>query len=470
METYIRSMTGRGSKIATYGTSPASDSVMVWARFSANSEGQQTIVGEAKHALSPIGRRLMKSLPENQITWRSRPYGVMSFRLEVNELARRVNKATQNRQQLLDLSLDGSMSQEILRIKRDALLKRIRWDDKTWSKYVAEHKDSSIVPGTRWKVLQENEDLIDSSFKKEWVEMHKAAFQDHILTDQQWNTPFDLGARARTSQQVEPDETSYVIDENRTRIVNFHMPASTVYSVVPDKTGMMDEIFTNVMDLFDINHQVMFPPVHGGEVYGAAAEALAHGERMLIILGDDLNVFQKGEQFAFDGVNWETQVGTLMGEYNRGTKSYFGGMWHLPSGVWDTTIDGSIATMKVFSDNEKDIWAGTDLPNIMERQPMDEEVNFVLGLRYADSPWDPRLQGLKLTVDKKEKQFTLPRGATREYGNSYSEDEALRWELAYHGVTMEGNSLLHFLKDIAPEDFRGGSEQIVGRVMSNTVD
>jgi len=465
-ETYVRMMTSRGSKIQTYGTSPASDEVHMWARFSVDSAGQQVIVGEANHILSPIGERLMRNLPLNQISHRSRPYGVSSFRLEVNELNRRTRVAKENLPILRTLALDGSASQAIASIKRDALFKRIKWDDDTWRKYVAEHKTSSIVPGVKWAALQEDESLIDSSFKKEWVEMHKSAFQDHILTDQKWDTPFDLGARARTSTQVEPDQVDYVVDEDRTRIVNFHMPASTLYSVVPDKSGMMDEIFHNVMDYFDINMQVMFPPVHGGEVYSSAAEALLHGEKMAIVLGDDLNIYQKGEQFAYDGVNWETQVGTLMGDHNLGTKTFFGGMWHLPSGVWDTTIDGSIATLRVLSELESELMAGTDITGIMERETMDEEVNFMLGLRYADDPMRPRLQGLKLTVDKKESSFTLPRGSTRQYGNSYTEDEAARWELAYYGTTMDGHSLLHFLKDISPDDFRGGSEQITQYVTS----
>jgi len=459
-------MTRRKSKIEVFGTSPASEQVLMSARFSANAEGQQTIVGEARHILSPIGERLFRNLPLNQISWRSRPMGVMSFRLEVNEMNRRIQRAKDNADVLRSLTLPTGVAESVLSIKRNALLKRIKWDDATWNKYVKEHKDSSIVPGIKWAALEDST-LVTADFKRGWVEMHKAAFDEHILTDQQWDTPFDLGGRQRTSMQVEPYETDYLIEENRTRIVNFHMPASSLYSVVPDKTGMMDEIFTNVMDLFDINQQVMFPPVHGGEVYGAASEALYHGEDMLIVLGDDLNIYKDGNQFAFDGVNWETQVGTMMGDANHGTKTYFGGMWHLPSGVWDTTIDGSIATLHTFATNESLLSQGYNIDGVMEREPMDEEVNFMLGLRYADDPFRPRLQGVKLTVDKKTSQHTLPRGTTRSFGNSYSEDEATRWELAYYGTTMEGNSLLHFLKDIKPEDFRGGSEQITKLVESN---
>jgi hypothetical protein len=365
------------------------------------------------------------------------------------------------------LSATDQVSNDILQIKRNALLKRIKWDDATWRKYVAEHKDSSIVPGVKWAALQDNPGLVDDSFKREWVEMHRAAFEDHILTDQQWNVPFDLGIRARTSSETVDLESNYIIDEDRSRIVNFHMPASTLYSVVPDKTGMMDEIFTAVLDLYDINKQVMFPPVHGGEVYGAAAEALYHGEELVICLGDDLNIYNKGKQFAFDGVNWESQVGDLMGSFNRGSMSYFGGSWHLASGVWDTTILGSIASLQTFAKEEKNMMAGIDIPGIMERELMDEEVNFMLGLRYLEDPWNPRLQGLKLTVDRKEQSHTLPRGATRVFGNNYNEDEAMRWELAYYGTTADGGSVLDFLQHIKAEDFRGGSEQITGAVMSN---
>jgi len=341
----------------------------------------------------------------------------------------------------------------------------MKWSDDTWRKYVSEHKLSSVIPGVKWSELED----VDEQFKREWLDMHREAYEDHILTNQQWDTPFNLGGRQRNSADVHPHQVNYDLVEDRTRIVNFHLPASTLYSVIPDKTGMMREIFTNVLDLFDISSQVMFPPVHGGEVYGAAREALNHGENLVIVLGDDLNVYQDGVQLAYDGVNWETQVGTLMGDANRGTKTYFGGMWHLPSGVWDTTIDGSIASLSVFSQLESEIRAGTNVEGIMEREEEDEAVNFMLGLRYVDDPDYPRLQGLKLTVDKPQGSETLPRGRTIELTNKYDPEEVLRWELGYHGVTQDGDSLLSFLETVKPEDFRAGSEQILGYVQKGEV-
>jgi hypothetical protein len=122
-----------------------------------------------------------------------------------------------------------------------------------------------------------------------------------------------------------------------------------VFAFVPDKKGYYEEVLSGVMDVMEINDHVITPMTHGGEVYGAASNALKDNSDLVICLGDDVNIFRGGKQLCYDGVNWETQVGTILGKPFHGSKTYFGGMYHVPSGVYDTSLDDSIASLWVYS-------------------------------------------------------------------------------------------------------------------------
>jgi hypothetical protein len=231
---------------------------------------------------------------------------------------------------------------------------------------------------------------------------------------------------------------------------------SSVFAFMPDKKGFYDEVISGALNVMKINDHFITPMSHGGEVYGAASEALQNNEDVVICLGDDLNIFNGGKQLAFDGVNWETQVGSILGQPFHGTKTYFGGTWHVPSGVFDTSLDDTLASMWVYSQHRDMMRDGVEIPGIMERETLDEEVNFMLGMAYSYDPLMPRLQGLKLTMDKSDAAVSLPTGRKLEIVSKKPDDEKERWYLGYHGTTPTGGSLLDFLQEIKPEDFKGG--------------
>lgn len=352
---------------------------------------------------------------------------------------------------LNSISLPDNIAAELLSIKKTALMKRLRLDDKTLRKYIKEHEDSSIVPRLKWGQL----DPDDTSFWKRYYDALRANLEEHVFNDESFNSAFNFGSRQRADQKVEPDEIHYDLEVNRTRIVMFTPALSSVFAFVPDKVGFYKEVFEGAMDVFEINDQFITPITHGGEVYGAANAALKDNEDVVICLGDDVNIYRKGVQYAFDGVNWETQVGTILGKPFHGTKTYFGGMYHVPSGVFDTSLDDTLASMWVYANNE-DMKQGKDIPGIMERELLDEETNFMLGMAYQYDPDYPRLQGLKLTVDKSDAAVPLPTGRNLELIGKQTEEQAERWYLGYHGTTPTGGSLLDFLDKIKAEDFKGG--------------
>jgi hypothetical protein len=442
----------RATRIQTFGPTSGSDQVLMSGRLTANREGEPRIMGQAVHRLSSEGARLMKELPPIQITHRSRPAGLMSNRLQLNELNRRVDKAKANKAILDSISLPPSIAEEIVSIKKNALLKRMKLDKPTLTKYIKEHEKSSIIPGLKWGQL----DPDDNQFWSEYFNIIKGYAESDFFSGNAFNTPFNFGSRQRADQQVVPGDSVYDLDVTRTRIVMFTPAMSSVFAFVPDKVGFYREVLDGAMNVFEINDHFITPMTHGGEVYGAASEALRNNEDVVICLGDDVNIFRKGEQLAYDGVNWETQVGTILGEPFHGTKTYFGGLYHVPSGVFDTSLDDTLASMYVYSTHRDAMRDGVEIGGIMERETEDEAVNFMLGLAYAYDPEMPRLQGLKLTMDKSDAAVPLPTGRNLELVSKKPEDEKERWYLGYHGMTPTGGTLIDFLSEVKAEDFRGG--------------
>jgi len=452
LSTY-KARTIRATRIQTFGPTSGSDQVLMKGRLTATPEGQPRILGEAVHRLSTEGARLMKELPSMQLTHRSRPAGLMSNRLQMNELNRRIERVRENKDLLNTISLPSSIAEEIASIKKHAMLKRLKLDKPTLEKYIKEHEKSSIIPGLKWGQL----DVNDTQFWSEYFNIVKGYAEDKFFSGESYNEPFNFGSRQRADQSVIPGESVYDLDVSRTRIVMFTPALSTIFAFMPDKKGFYDEVLSGAMNVMKINDHFITPITHGGEVYGAASEALRNNEDVVICLGDDVNIFHDGKQLAFDGVNWETQVGTILGEPFYGTKSYFGGVHHVPSGVWDTSLDDTLASMWVYSQHRDQMRSGIEIPGIMERETMDEETNFMLGLAYAYDPSRPRLQGLKLTQDKSDAAVPLPMGRNLELVSNKPEDEKERWYLGYHGTTPSGGTLIDFLKDISGEDWISGS-------------
>lgn len=453
LQTYL-AQANRSTRIQTFPPTPASDQVMIQAKLTANEKGESIIQGKAWHMLSEVGERLMREIPSNKLSHRSRPAGLMSNRLQSNELLRRVRRATDNMQTLTSISLPDAIASELNQIKRDAAVKRLTIDMDHIKKYIGEHKKSSIAPGLKWDQLPE-----DRQFWSAMFDDIVPQFKENAFSGRAFDTAFNIGSRQRADQQVVRFQSDYDLEVTRTRVVMFTPALSSIFAFMPDKKGFYEEVLSNTYDVLDISDHVISPLTHGGEVYGEAANALKDGDHTVITLGDDLNVYKGGKQFAFDGVNWETQVGTILGQPFHGSKTYFGGMYHVPSGVYDTSLDDTLATLWIYSQNRETLLKGEDFPGIMERSEEDEDVNFMLGLAYDEDPDYPTLCGLKLTQDRSDIGQIVPTGRIVELKNKYSPDEIDRWEMAYYGTTPDGGSLLDFLTEISAEEFRGGEIQ-----------
>jgi len=353
---------------------------------------------------------------------------------------------------LSSISLPPRLQEEIISIKKNAMMKHLKLDMGYIEKYIKEREKRAVLPGLKWGQL----DLEDTQLWSEWYDKIREFAETYYFSGNHFDTPLHFGGRQRNSQLVEVDREHYDLEVERTRVIQFHPAVTTPLMFMPNKAQFYDEVITRALDVFDFNKHFITPLRDGGECYGAMSEAMKGNEDVIIMLGDDANIVKDGTHYAFDGVNWESQVGTILGPAFHGTKTHFGGVSHIPSGVWDTSLDGTLANMWCVASLDEQISKGENVPGILERSAEDEKCNFMLGLRYSDDPDYPRLQGLKLAADKPDASVIVPAGRNVEMVSKYDEDTIMRWYLGYHGTNIDGDSLLDFLTPIGPEDFKGG--------------
>jgi hypothetical protein len=433
--------------------SPASDKMLTKVVVTNDKEGNPLIKGMVTHQPSEIGRRLMKELPDSQIGWRSRAETTMSNLTQLNEFKKRLKamKDPELIQALKPYAMPSDISERLYSHKIKTLIKHLKIDHDYIRKYVNEHKTSSVSPGLKWADLPDPSE--DAAFWKMYFEHMKDIAEQLLVGNRLPAFPMNLGGRARPETVTHRDTWTYDVHTTRSRIVMFHPALSTFFVFVPNKTAFYKEVWDyskDVMGLSDL--PILFPPVDGGLVYKAWGEGLKDKvDLLVVILGDDWNMIINGEQFSWDGSNWEQFVPLILGEAFYPCFTSFGGHVALPSGVWSTTIDGTIAmawlASRVLDSKQKEV------PGVFEIEQEDVDRNFMLGLRYVDDPMYPRLQGLKLTVDDATKTRRLKNNVAEEFESKYKEAESISWYNAYHGLTLSGESLLSPFSEIEAEDW-----------------
>ena len=316
--------------------------------------------------------------------------------------------------------------------------------------YVNDHKTSSVSPGVKWADLPDPDE--DLGWWKQLLEHLKDIVDGPLREEGKLPAfPMNMGGRARTEQRTEKEVWTYDFESWRSRIVMFHPALSIFFVFVPDKHGFYSDCWKYCLDVMDLP-PMMFPPVDGGKVYKAWGEGLKDQvDQLIVILGDDFNLIHKGEQFSWDGSNWEQFVPIILGQPWYPMFTSFGGVVALPSGVAFTTLCGTIAMAwlgkQVVEGGEKEV------EGIFELEQQDIDRNFMLGLRFADDPMHPRLQGLKLSVDDATKTQRIRAGQSAELRSKYKPDESISWYNAYHGLTLSGDSLLEPFSEVDPNDW-----------------
>jgi hypothetical protein len=322
-------------------------------------------------------------------------------------------------------------------------------------KYAKAHATSSAASGSKWNTA----DLSDTAFWTEVFEWYKELFENLIDWVEEGRTPafgMNTGSRARAKLpyfHADSPGGPYDNEIDRTRTVMFKAPLSSVFAFVPDKAGFYKETINTALTYFDFDFEYSCPLVDGGDVYRLASDAFVGNieHDVVINLGDDWNrIKRNGTGFiAKDGANWEGQAGTLLGQPFWGTKTKIGNTFQIPSGVWDTSIDGTIAMMQT---------GGVTIPDLLEEEPEDTEVKFVLGMQYAVDPLMPRTQGFKMSMDKADKGINLKLDESHSVSGKHSTMETKAWLLSYDGLKVDGDSLLSSFERVEAGEFVSGTE------------
>jgi hypothetical protein len=423
----------------------------------------------------------IKLLPKKQVLHRSRDVALAVRKLQINEVNHRISRINDGRHWVNQLKEQVTQAQltEIAALIGDTTHKAMRFDLATLAKYIKEHENSSLGSGLHWGELT----VLDRSAWRRVFEAEKAFVERAYLGDgpsMYYSRPYNLGLRARANPlnsvptAMEYEQSGEI---DRTRIVTFDPAPSSVSAWMPDKVQWYKEILTQTEDILGINSKIHYPMLEGGQIYVAARDLLLAGYR----------------HHAFDGGSWEAVVG----EVTRGPmniySTQFGDLNVLPSGITFTSLLGTILSLIAMKrwgqpDQTEYIILGDDINvfskkglerfseagDLVAYQPEDSATEFVLGVAYVYDREEPRIQGIKLTVDRADKARHLdwgglelgtaqedrgPGSFDETYIGTADERTTALWNGLAHGQFGKG-TLLKRLELRKAQEFRGGSEEI----------
>jgi hypothetical protein len=420
--------------------------------------------------LNLIKNHIMKDQPE-QLYHRSRIAAIGSSFLRANELARRVASAAKYREEIQKLAFDDDMSGRVLDLVLGRTLKSHAIDSNWIARYINEHSTSSTGEGLKWdklRVLNVNDWADIGSHVYDLISNLMGSNRSKYL-----HTPLYTGSRARSPELTSISDT-YNLDIDRTRIIMFH-PGLSIWTVFqPDKVKWYRDIMQGVMKLLDINpSKIHLPIIEGGRVYITMNELLKKGKHY----------------WAYDGKSWESAVGTIMGPAWRSIMTNINSEM-LGSGITLTTACGTISSLKAYKkyfDGYEAIILGDDMniftddaakpfpgTGVVEYQPLDTQLKFMLGTSYFRDMNQPRLQGIKLTVDRGDKVLPLAIDEEQsEWLGPYVAHHDIKTKMLWYGMHYGwfGNkTLIDAISSIKAEDFKSPGDMIRNMVYTTEFD
>jgi hypothetical protein len=243
----------------------------------------------------------------------------------------------------------------------------------------------------------------------------------------------------------------------------FHPAFSMMNVFIPDKVRMYDYLIAESSKIINPSCEIQSPLVTGGDVYANA-----------------VSWFNDYEFGPHDGVNWEVAAAELLGPAFHPMAMVIDGFRTEASGRWDTSAVNTVSTMLVgertgifqkaevaaVMGDDCNAWGKTkpivNTPALMEHQPEDDEVGFLLGLAYKLGD-DPRICGVKLTMDNAQKMipFSLMEdGVTDVQDQSrHSEQERSAWIGMYEGY-LGNKTMIEALSAVKAERYKGPGQLI----------
>lgn len=288
--------------------------------------------------------------------------------------------------------------------------------------YTGEHQISHIDRGLSWTQLQ---NLIASDEGKLTKLRDAILFCIKRSLDKKLtNIDYNIGMRARAEEYTPKDIKSILNGDRipanytRTRIVTFDPRQSSFFCLMSrsDKSKLYKQVFAPW-------EQWMHTPLSlGGLAYQEVKDLLDAGWNYV----------------PYDAKSWETTVGAFIHSHLPYAVMNVGGMFHLPSGIWGTSIINTVVAAEVIrvvlgrhpplvlGDNVKVIILGDDISvfvrgkrdlvssvrsqldklPFLEYQDDAADMKHFLGLSYTGI--GPHPIGFKCTVDRADKMEHLP--------------------------------------------------------------
>jgi hypothetical protein len=400
---------------------------------------------------------MLKKLPKNQITHRSRLLAIAGNPLKVNEIKYRIEQTNKMYDKLTKAALTERESYELFHIVATTTLKYMKFNPTWILHYIRDHESSSIGEGNKWR----NTFSITLNQWREVFEKLKRTME-LFLRKLKWYSKIDwyLGIRARSDELTAVQDHYGPLTMERSRIIMFHPSMSLWTLFIPQKAAWYTEVLTKAMDLLKVNGQYHFPYVIGGKIYKLAQQMMSDHTYT-----------------ATDGKSWESSVGILLGPYFRIFMVYFGDTPMLPSGETFTSMFGTLASI-IATRHLNGTWLvlGDDVNGFdvnreqirkipfLEIQDGDTNAKWILGVRFDIDIEAPRISGIKMSMDRAKAMVPLDLMVYVKHGpRLIKRKRDLRTRVAWAGLFMGmfgDRTLLHALDKIEPGEFISPGEYL----------
>jgi hypothetical protein len=414
----------------------------------------------------------------DRITHRSRGITIASSALRKVELERRVLRK-EGYATFLDKVINRYTPKfsELNVIRADLLEQNCECRFDKMASYVAEHRTSSIMPGVKWHMLEDELPLV-------YEDLHELVLNSALdmgnHEGEYFAVPLFQGMRAR-SLDLGPDTTyslpsgdKWVIEGYmpRTRIVMFHPKLSMANLVISNKTRYYEGFIDAFKDILGIRTDIRTPLVHGGRVYTYARDLLKKGY----------------VHRAIDGKNHESNVIDILGRPATPYGTTIAEQIHLPSGIAETSIYGLLCSLAyvawiedqigefnavmlgddinmILEQEQSDQLDGLDImkSGLVEEEKTDTMFNYILGLSVK--PGEEGLVGLKFMMDRADKMIgisDLSKGSVQLRRKIDPRIPNAMYD-GFHNL-HGGRDLVDVMSRIEPEDFKGATNAIEQRV------
>jgi len=365
---------------------------------------------------------LVRQIPKERITHRSRDLSLSSKVLQAEELRHKVEVARAAAPSLAKIALTPRLSEQVLQDVLGPVLKMLAYSPPYKEHYINDHATSSLGGGFLWPSARSVTDA-------EWVDYISRVKESltEVLNHPGWGnaTVWNTGIRARTNQ-LPGFVDSVANEETRSRIISFEASASAYSVGLAQKRELYRQIFENVLKTLQPAGDLIFPMAEGYKAYLTAAE-----------------LFRDRPFKAYDGVSWESLVGTILGPAFRALLIQLDGFYMVPSGIVLTSILDTVAMTRAIAairgkfillGDDCSSWNEADLATpYLEYQPMDTKLKIFLGYSYLD-PDRPSISGIKATSESSQLKERAELGLDTTFwpGNDVGEGADKGWMPGRH--------------------------------------